>query len=187
MSKAATKAEKIRRKRGRFRTENVPREPNGRISRSGIDHGPADVVALEARRRIWGLTEKEAKDQMAATFIGRLRLRRDLSEEQYNGALNAISLRNAYLRAIKAPGAKYDGAGEAPDEDAYEDWASRTVAAYNAMRKGIQEAQNETRTDNYWAALDLVIYQDQPLEHMVGTVRSLCNFLARFFHVEGRT
>lgn len=186
MSKAATKAEKIRRKRGRFRIENVPREPNGRISRSGIDHGPADVVALEARRRIWGLTEKEAKDQKAGTVIGRLNLlgREDgLSNSQYDAAIQYIELRAAYLRAISAPGRMTDGdAGSGSSHtDEYEQWVRDTVEAYEKCRKAIQEAQNENRHANLWAALDLCVIHDQDLPHMVGDLRLLCNALARFF------
>lgn len=166
---------------------DAAREPNGRVSRSGIDHGPADIVALKARARHTGLTVEKAKDQKAATFIGYLNLigpRDGLSEAQHEAAINFMSLRTSYLRAIKAPGAVLDGEAGQPSEEiseAYEDWVRDTKEAYHECRKAIQDAQNECRFANLWAALDICIIQDQWMHHMIGDVRILCNALARFF------
>lgn len=187
--KARTKAERLRRKKGRKKIEGVAREPNGRISRSGIDHGPADVVALEARQRHLGISREQAKDQKAGTYIGYLSLlgRRDgLSEDQYDAAVEFQSLYLAYQRAIQSPGRLLDGeAGIASPEvtEAYEEWAKRTKGAYEECRSAIQEAQNEQRQSNLWAALDLCIIQGQHLPHMLGDLRILCNALARHFRI----
>lgn len=184
---AKTRAAKLKAKRGRPRMENAAREPNGRISRSGIDHGPADVVALDARRRHLGLTKDQAKDQKAGTFIGYLNLlgpTDGLSNAQYEGAINYINLREAYLRAINAPGRVVDGAAGIPTTEiteAYEDWVRGTKETYTACRDAIQEAQNEHRGCNLWAALDYCIHQDQRVNHMIGDLRLLTNALARFF------
>lgn len=184
-TKARTAGAKIRNRKGRPRLDG-PREPNGRLSRSGIDHGPADVVALEARRRIFGLSGDTAKDQKAGTFIGRLNLlgrESGLSNSQYDAAVEYLELRAAYLRAISAPGRVTDGdvgsGSSRPDE--YEQWVRDTVEAYEKCRKAIQEAQNDNRGANMWAALDLCVIQDQDLPHMIGDLRLLCNALARFF------
>lgn len=184
--KAATKAK--RRKRGRPMM-NVAREPSGRVSRSGIDHGPADIIALKARVRHTGLPIDLAKDQKASSFIGYLSLigpRDGISGNQYDAAVEYRDLRNAYLRAIKAPGAEYDsqvaGASEGEISQAYEDWCDRTIKTYGECRKAIQEAQNASR-ENLWAALDLVIIQDQRLHHMIGSTRILCNAMAKFFRI----
>lgn len=188
MAKARTKAAKLKAKRGRPKMEGVAREPNGRISRSGIGHGPADVVALDARMRHTGLPADKARDQKAATFIGYLNLigpRDGLSDDQYEGATSFLSLRNGYLRAIKAPNAMVDNqvSGGAGDEisDAYAEWVANTKERYHECRKAIQEAQNENRHANLWAALDLIIIQDQAVHHMIGDLRVVCNSLARFF------
>ncbi len=189
MARAITKAAKLKAKRGRPKMEGAAREPNGRVSRSGIDHGPADVVALDARRRQLGLSRDQAKDQKAGTFIGILNLmgaRDGLSDDQYEAATNYLGLREAYLRAINAPGRVLDGEGSAPSaevSEAYEEWVSGTKEVYADCRKAIQAAQNETRTENLWAALDLIIIQDQHLHHMIGATRILCNALARFFRI----
>lgn len=188
MAKARTKAAKLKAKRGRPKMEGVAREPNGRVSRSGIDHGPADVVALDARRRHLGLTKEQARDQKAGSFIGYLNLigpRDGLSDDQYEAATSYIDLRSSYLRAIKAPDATINNrvVGGAGDEvsDAYVEWASSVRDRYAGCRKAIQEAQNENRHANLWAALDLCIHQDQAVHHMVGDLRLLTNALARFF------
>lgn len=187
--KARTKAERLRRKKGRKKIEGVAREPNGRISRSGIDHGPADIVALEARQRHLGLTREQAKDQKAGTYIGYLNIlgRRDgLSDDQYDAAVEFQSLYLAYQRAIQSPGRLLDGeAGIASSEvtDAYEEWVKRTRKAYQECRDAIQEAQFEHRHCNLWAALDLCVIQGHHMPHMLGDLRILCNALARHFRI----
>lgn len=186
MAKARTKAAKRASKRGRPKLD-VAREPSGRVSRSGIDHGPADIVALDARRRHTGLSADKAKDQKAATFVGYLNLigsRDGLSDAQYEAAVNFMGLYVSYLRSIKAPGVVLEGAVGAPSGDiteAYEEWAMDTKEVYTSCRKAIQEAQNENRQSNLWAALDLCIIEDQWVHQMIGDVRILCNALARFF------
>lgn len=189
MAKARTAAAKRKIKRGRPRVETAAREPNGRISRSGIDHGPADIVALDARRRHLGLTKDQAKDQKAGTFIGYLNLigyRDGISDGQYEAATQFLSLRDAYLRAIAAPGRIIDGdVGVSSDfiSEAYEEWVSDTKVAYGECRKSILNAQGENRTANLFAALDLCLIQGQHMHHMVGDVRILCNALGKFFRV----
>ena len=189
MAKARTKAAKLKAKRGRPKMEDAAREPSGRVSRSGIDHGPADVVALDARRRHLGLTCDQAKDQKAGSFIGYLSLLGPidgLSNQQYEAATNYLGLHNAYLRAIGAPGRVLDGETGIPASevtDAYIDWVIDTKEVYADCRKAIQAAQNENRRANLWAALDLCIIQDQAHHHMIGDLRVVCNALARFFRV----
>jgi len=185
MAKARTKAAKLKAKRGRPMIEGVAREPSGRISRAA----PADVVALDARRRHLGLTKEQAKDQKAGSFIGYLNLIGHvdgLSDHQYEAATNYNGLHNAYLRAIGAPGRVIDGDAGTPAPEvtnAYIDWVIDTKEVYADCRKAIQEAQDENRHANLWAALDLIIIQDQHLPHMIGDLRLLTNALVRFFRV----
>lgn len=165
--------------------EGVAREPSGRISRAA----PADVVALDARRRHLGLTKEQAKDQKAGSFIGYLNLlgpSDGLSDDQHEAAINYLRLRESYLRAIRAPGRVIDGDAGTPSDDvtpAYEEWVGDTKEAYTDCRLAIQRAQDESRGANLWAALDICIVQDQHMHHMVGDLRVVCNALARFFRV----
>lgn len=169
--------------------ENVAREPNGRVSRSGIDHGPADVVAIEARMRHTGLSREKAKDQKAETFIGYLNLigpRDGLSDDQYGAITSYTDLRSAYLRAIKAPNAVLSN-GEigmpSPEvSDGYVEWCRAAREHYRDCEKAIMAAQMENRSENLLAALDLIIIRGERHNHLIGATRILANHLARFFH-----
>lgn len=189
---AASKGAKLRAKRearGRPRIEDAAREPNGRISRSGIGHRATDIIALEARAKHTGLSIDQAKDQKAGTFIGYLNIigRDDgLSDDQYEAASKFLALRESFLRSIKAPDASRDNgvsgyAGEHVSE-AYEDWCKDVAERWRSCRKAIQEAQNESR-QNLWAALDLCIINDGHHHHLIGATRLVCNALVRFFRV----
>lgn len=182
----ASKAEKLRRKRGRPKTEDVAREPNGRISRSVNDNNTKEIVRRAERL---GLTVTQARDQKAATFIGYLNLlgRVDgISEDQYEAAMKFLDLRRSYLLAIKAPNAERsdEGSGNTNSEvsDAYVEWCQTTKQRYAECREAIQAAQNQCR-QNLWAAADLCLIQDQRMLHMIGDVRTLCNALTQFFRV----
>lgn len=182
----ASKAEKLRRKRGRPKVENVAREPNGRISRNTNDTNRAGI---KRRAERLGLTVVQARDQKAATFIGYLNLlgRVDgISDDQYEAALKFLDLRRSYLLAIKAPNAERsdEGAGHTSSEisDSYIDWCRDTVEKYEKCKKAIQHAQNYHR-ENLWAAVDLCLIQGQRMHHMIGDIRTLCNALIMFFRV----
>lgn len=188
MGKAKTKSDKVRQKRGRSKMIGAPREPNGRISRSGIDHGSADIIALESRARRTGLSLGQAKDQKAGTFIGCLNLigaRDGLSDDQYNAAVAYRDLRESYLRAIKAPNAIVDNhiPGSAGDEvsDGYIEWSKAVRDRYSECQKMLIKAQQENRTENLYAALDYAVVRDERYHYMLGALRIACNHLARFF------
>jgi hypothetical protein len=183
--KAATRAAKLRQKRGRPKHEVEYREPNGRASRS---EEPADKLALETRARRLGLTVIQAKDQRAETYIGYLAIlgpRDGLSETQYEAAIQFLRLRADWLMSKKAPNAAVNneaiGMPSAEISDAYIQWCSDIDDRYTACRKAIQAAQGEHRTDNLWAALDLCVIQGQRFDHMIGATRLVCNALVKFF------
>lgn len=130
----------------------------------------------------------QAKDQKAGTFIGYLNIlgRVDgISDDQYAAAISFLDLRHAYLRAIKAPNGEIDSgvpgsSGDTVSEE-YERWCESTIKRYMECRKAIQEAQNMHRMENLWAALDHCIIRGDRQSHMIGSIRVLCNALARFF------
>lgn len=173
------------------------REPNGRASRS---REPIDKAALEARARMLGITVLDAKNQLAATFIGRLHMQYQawdtrgakdskqpaecLSTREYNAAMRFLGLYNDRLKVVQAEGAQYDTRPSgSSDIEAMEEWAKRVNGEYTEVRKAIQETQNENRTENLWAALDYCVIRDQPMSHMVGALRLLCNSLARHWKI----
>lgn len=191
----ATKSAKRRAKRGRPRLQVLYREPNGRPSRA---NEPADKLALEARAKMLGLSVISAKDPLAASFIGRLHMQHlawekkaasderrpveSLSTAEYEAAVRYLEIHNDHAKAVQSEGAIYDGeGGGSGDPEAHAVWCKAAIARYDAARKAIMEAQREARYDNLWAALDLCILRDQPMSHMIGSLRILCNALARHF------
>lgn len=193
--KAKTQAAK---RRGRPKLTVVFREPNGRPSRA---KDPIDKLALEVRARMLGISLIDAKNPEAENYLGLLHMafikwKREetgkpqpeecISTAQYYAALQYVELNNDHAKAILSPGAYYEtfNAGSG-DDDAHTRWATAAVAKWDAARKAIQEAQNETNTENLWAALDLIVLRGQRLPHMVGAVRTLANALNRHFRKEG--
>lgn len=184
--KARTHAQKRKAKRGRPKKGGAHREPNGRVSRA---NAPGEInVALETRARMLGVGLDKARDQKAGSFLGYLSLiggRDGLSERQYQAAMSFKDLRNAYLMAIKAPNAMVDAHAVGMPSDmvseGYERWCRNAVQAYQEARKAVQEAQNSTRSQNLWAAADLIVIQEQPIFNLIGATRELCNALAHHF------
>lgn len=184
-------------RRGRPYDGSVDREPNGRASRAKKPAIPADLVALTARAKHLGISIIQAKDQRAATFIGYLAMlgpRDGISDRQYQAAQDFLELRGDYLRSKNAPGAEYDPDGRSGGDfitPRYEEWCKTINRTYMECREVIQDAQNETRQENLWAALDLVVIGSGQLDHtmidgkmlgsLIGATRMLCNALAKFF------
>lgn len=184
-AKARSQAQKRAAKRGRPRKDVPFREPNGRASRA---EDPIDKLAIQVRAKMLGISEERARDQRSGSFLGYLAMlgRADgLSPSQYEAAQQFRAVRNDYLKAIKAPNATLDNqsSGRPSDtvSDDYISWCAKATARYAAARKAVQEAQNETRSENLWAALDLVVVQEQPIFNLVGATRAVCNALALHF------
>lgn len=208
MAQAATKADKIRRRRGRPRKESVLREPNGQASRA---KDPPHKLAIEARAKMLGITVLEANDPDGATFIGYLHLafkRWDreweafrkrggkeppqnppadcLTPKQYDAALKFLDLRNQFLRSKSAPEAYYEAGrpshlSQEERDDAHAKWADDVEKRYTSVRDAIQRCQDIHREENVWAAVDLVLINDHRLPHMIGATRTLCNCLVKHF------
>lgn len=175
-------------KRGRPK-KTGPREPNGRLARTVIKDENAEPLALRAR--VFGLTEKDAKDQKAGSFIGRLRLKRQndrnspdgLDEEQYEAGLRYLELRNLYHKQIGAEEAIYESGVfsgmEASEEERSRRWASIRDRWHGAIA-AVQAKQNESR-GNLFAALDYCVVRDAMHVHMIGDLRLALNALADYF------
>lgn len=185
MAKARTAAQKRKSKRGRPRQEG-PREPSGRISRSGIDNWAEHIAPVQERARRLGISEKHAMDQKAGTFIGYLNLIGPvdgISDAQYDGAQQFLKLRQRAARALQSPAAIYDPeaiGGEGIDPEAYTEWCKAVLAEDRAVRRQVQEAQNYSR-ENLWAAIQYVIIEGKQMHNMIGATRIVCNVFARHF------
>lgn len=105
----ASKSAKRRKARKRERrADGAVVLPSGKATKSKTAAGyaramqaeAADAVALRARCRVYGLTEKDAADPLAGTATGRLVLAGLLTRRQDDAATRWRSLRARYLHAI---------------------------------------------------------------------------------------
>jgi len=87
------------------RRKLVMREANGRQIRSSQAalERETQAVMVEARQRIYGLTEEQAKSPDAVTELGRLRLRGRLSQSLYAAGTYWLEVRAAAQAALKSP------------------------------------------------------------------------------------
>lgn len=95
------KARKIA-KQGRKRKQNVERLPSGKI-----DHKAEQVKGFEERvkerARVYNLTPAQAIDPAAGTFIGRMMLAKELTEEHYKAGLHWAEQRTIFYMAKGFP------------------------------------------------------------------------------------
>lgn len=143
------------------------------------------------------LSIEQAKDQKAGSFLGRLHMaylawakedrnrpqpELSLTTTQYGALAQYQEMHNDWRKAVRAPGAYYEPhLGSSGDEDAHARWANQAKEKYTLTREAIQEAQNFDRANNLWAALDLCVLQELELPHMMGSLRTLANALARHY------
>jgi hypothetical protein len=170
--------------KGRPRKTNVRRTKSGAMSRAaGAYNENADAIAL--RMRVFGLTEKEARDQKAATYVGRLCLagmRKStdgISEAQYDAAVAYLEARQNFKRAVKSPDALASGNGGASGLEGadYENWCKRAVTKWDGIEAAIRTEQgfHENRGANMFAAVYHLLDRDEQLPHMVGDLRLALN------------
>jgi hypothetical protein len=170
--------------KGRPRKSNVRRTKSGAISRANSAYQEnADAIAL--RMRVFGLTEKEARDQKAATYVGRLclaGLRNNtdgISPAQYDAAVAYLEARQNFKRAVKSPDALATGNGGASGVEGpgYDEWCQRAVRKWEAIQTAIQTEQgfHENRGANMYAAVNYLLERDEQMPHMIGDLRLALN------------
>jgi hypothetical protein len=137
--------------------------------------------------RLFGLSEVDARDQKAATFIGRLYLtgalgKRPHADTMYECAVEMQRIYEAYQRAVKSPDALRTGSGGGSEgeSDGYEAWCKNAVRKHKELSAAIT-AENSLfvhRGTNMHAAIDYIVYRDQIMWHMVGDCRLALNAAA---------
>ncbi|WP_409361579.1 hypothetical protein ACRPOS_000990 [Bartonella heixiaziensis] len=172
---------KKRAKRGRPRIKGCAREPNGRISRAKTPREPVNQLAIEMRAKRFGLTIEEAKNPLAATYIGRLYLQGEINQDQYDAAQKYLEVRNNYLCAKGLPSAIYDDFTPSSNEEAQKRWIERATHCYEETKSLIKEAQQLHHQHNFYAALQYLVIEDQSLTHLVSSLRIVLNALHKHF------
>ncbi|MET3560905.1 hypothetical protein ABID39_001621 [Bartonella japonica] len=173
---------KNKKKRGRPRIKGRVREPNGRISRAKTLREPVDQLAIEMRAKRFGLTLQEAKNPLAGTYIGRLCLKGELTQEQYGAAQQYIEVKNDYLCAKGLLGAVYDEIPITSNDGAREKWVQIATEQFSNMQEALKEAQCLYGQYNLSAALQYLVTEDRTLPHLVSSLRIALNVLQKHFH-----
>lgn len=168
--------------KGRPRKIGAKRTKSGQISRAaGAYSENADGIAL--RMRVFGLTEADARDQKASTYVGRLCLAGQrcstdgISPAQYEAAQAYVAAYTNFQKAVKSPDALASSSGGACGDEGpgYVDWCNRAVANWEAVKKAVYAEQEIHTHANMWAALDYVVRRDEQHPHMLGDLRLALN------------
>lgn len=184
MTKAASKSERLRRKRGRPIKEDVARTDNGRISRAANANEAPDKVAREARMRLHGISKEDASQPEAGTVIGRMKLSGELSRAQYEGLTRYSMTRERYMLAMGVPDSLRTRSGGvmnvAPDESDI-----GAVEAWGKVSGAVSAAQSQSN-GNLVAALNFMVTKDEYYPHMTGDLRIVSNALVRHYGIDAR-
>ena len=180
----------MRRRGGRPRNINAPRERSGKIDRTWAatqTERAAMETALAARQRVFGLTERQARDARAGTVIGRtMRPPRSAPEhitpEQGDMATFYARVVHAYQCAIEAkPHA--EPPPEQPTGASHEDFCDHAIARFNEVLDVLRDLNVARNSPNALSALDIFVIKDKFEISLVGDLRCALNELHRHFVV----
>lgn len=135
------------------------------------------LVATEARQRVHGLTAWQSAHQDAGTVLGRLWLRRAISQAQKDAGEKYRNKRDAAMRAIKAPLSlqvtnKAGDGGDVVTND-YISWATAVVGEYETLKAALKDIKAEATVEL------VVILDDEPLDSMLPALREGLDLLAK--------
>lgn len=182
-AKAVSRAERLKRKRGRPCKVDVARTDSGRISRAANNDDPsAYTTAQETRMRLFSISKQDASQPEANSVIGRLKLSGEISTDQYEALDRLVCSHQSYMKAIQAPDSlKVPGAASsAGSEEADQEWRLKAEKKYKDARKAIRDAQNHCN-GNLYAAIDYLGFRDEFHAHMIGDIRLVGNVLIRHY------
>lgn len=176
---------------GRPQREDAPRYAGGRINYAEIRQADrAQATVIDARMRLWGLSEDQAKTPTAGTVFGRMYLQGELTAEQYEAGQQFHARRQGYLHAISAPPAPRSGSdlhgvrgkdGSDGSDEAYTERCNTARRRYADIRRVILDA------DGFGMfALEQVICDDRRAddERTMGSLRVALNAIARVLKIE---
>lgn len=188
-------ATKAKRKAARRKRLPGTREPNGRLSRRTIHtkaraaetERAAMQTGIDARMRLFGLSEADARQPDAGSVIGRMKLRGDISDDQHRAALAYLAARNAYHSAI---GTKSDTGGHPPPETAsagsYDDFCAASISRWDRMRAVVTNLCQDIRSPAPASALDNFVVRDVHVHELAGDLRLALNAIHRLLSGERR-
>jgi hypothetical protein len=166
------------------------REGSGKLQRptAGQVKDNAMQTAVAYRQSVFGISPADAKDQKAATLLGRLCIQGTVSEAQWQAGEDYLRLVNQRHAAVSAPrGFRTAGnAALATDEDAetrrYWDVKARFDAANDAVEGHAPVIERVARMK----ALSIIVVQEVDQPGMHGTLRTALNGLVKHFKTEAK-
>lgn len=175
------------------------REPSGKLSRA-IEAQDAHREPIAARMRRYGLIEEDARSQMAATYLGRLRLlgqkkggieRGGISEDQYEAGVQYAKDDVSVAKALMSPrglGVPEDGFTASGDDERYTAFCRQVIARHKAANAAVASLQERDgyRGKTISDALRYIVLSDLELPHLVPGLKLALDELAVFYFTAQR-
>lgn len=145
-------------------------------------------TAIEYRQRVFGLEAHNAKDQKAATLLGRLCLHGAVSEAQWQAGEDWLKLVNARYAATNAPrGFKTSGSlALALDDDADIAHYESIRIRFNGANAAVEDRAPVVERIERFKALSSIVVREIDVPEMHGTLRTALNGLVKFFKTEAK-
>lgn len=145
-------------------------------------------TVVQTRQRLFGLSEKDAKEGYAGSVVGRLVLNKVIRRDQYDAAKRYLEVRNAYQRSIGAPPdftqpRDFLPASDDP-EKAWKSFCGHARRAHGAMMDVIREVMISERSPDAAAALDVILVKDHHDSRLLGPFRTITNALGKHFGLQ---
>jgi hypothetical protein len=184
--------------RGRKRKAGA-RYPSGKRTRETTER---DVLstAIDARRRHFGVTSKEARDERLGTSLGRLAFKGVISDSQYQAGIKFAELHYRFTSMFGLPQPNPQSAsnllinegvfGSSPSEVTI-DAIERVRMRYDTVRSALEECDREQRyavgrqpSRLIYQVVCLDCEMDEQREGDIGSLRIALNALARIFKLQ---
>jgi hypothetical protein len=190
---------------GRKRKAGIPRTPSGKLTESKAvrreiaqqqsdqNERAAMHTALDARRRKFGANEDTARDQRWSTVVGRLRMKDEIDEAQYQAALAYAGIHGRYLKSIEAPGQPSNANEPAPCDVCGSYVPCDECAADSANHRSSQRARVQEIVDALCdkvnsrlpaLALDNIVLRDIEMPRLHPYLFMALNALAQHFRMK---
>lgn len=180
MTKATKAKTKGARRRGRPCKRDVARNDNGRISQAKEPGDAPDKLAKLKRLAMFGGTMEDAGTQDRGTVIGRLKLSREISEQQHSALQRYFELSERYHASILVPDSLRSKGGGSVMRIPNDEVDIETRRKWRDVGAAIREGQSNYN-GNLYAALQFIVIRDEFHEHMIGDARMAANVLVRYY------
>ena len=176
-----TRSERLKKKRGRPRSDG-PRTESGQLSRSKEE--PADMVARIKRMQLFGLTYEQSNQPKASTFIGRLNMEGDITNDQYNAIDRLLVAKALYFASIDPPDSlakRTSGPRLVLDAEEEGKRAAAILERYKGAMKTLIQLQHSFPSEKITMARENCIFNDCSMPELIGEIRLIANALQRYW------